>query len=140
MQRNGFTLLELLIVIAIIGILSILAVPNFIAARQRGRDAQRKNDMKQLQSALELYKNDQSSPDYPNAAGYSSLGTYLSPTYIAIMPTDPIASGTYYYAYTSATRTYSLSSCLENGGDPVGVTCPGGFTCSSAKCFTINSP
>ena len=55
---KGFTLVELLIVIAIIGVLSALLMANFIGVRQRARDAQRKSDLRQMQSALELYRSD----------------------------------------------------------------------------------
>ena len=64
MQR-GFTLIELLVVVAIIGALSSIMLPNFMAARERARDSQRKSDLKQLQKSLELYKLDQALPAYP---------------------------------------------------------------------------
>ena len=56
--QNSFTLIELVVVIAIIGVLTAFAVPNFMAARERARDIQRKNDLKQLQNAVEMYKLD----------------------------------------------------------------------------------
>src|SRR5690348_7093470 len=71
--QKGFTLVELLIVIAIIGILSTLLMTNFIGVRQRARDAQRKADVRQIQSALELYRADNGS--YPAAAGSNGLST-----------------------------------------------------------------
>jgi general secretion pathway protein G len=61
MMKKGFTLIELLVVIAIIGMLSALLVPNFMGARERARDAQRKSDLKQIQKALEMYRQDQTS-------------------------------------------------------------------------------
>lgn len=57
-SQYGFTLIELVVVIAIIGVLTAFAVPNFMAARERARDVQRKNDLKQLQNAIEMYKLD----------------------------------------------------------------------------------
>jgi general secretion pathway protein G len=62
MMKKGFTLIELLVVIAIIGMLSALLVPNFMGARERARDAQRKSDLKQIQKALEMYRQDQNPP------------------------------------------------------------------------------
>ena len=52
---RGFTLIELLVVIAIIGILSSVVLASLNSARQKGRDAKRISDVKQLQLALELY-------------------------------------------------------------------------------------
>ncbi|MDR0462883.1 MAG: type II secretion system GspH family protein [Pseudomonadales bacterium] len=53
-SNQGFTLIELMIVIAIIAILSVLGVTNFGAALRRARDAQRRSDVIELQMALEV--------------------------------------------------------------------------------------
>ncbi|MFH1430373.1 MAG: type II secretion system protein [Candidatus Uhrbacteria bacterium] len=65
-QRKGFTLIELLVVIAIIGLLATLAVIAVSSARVKARDARRVSDIKQIQSALDLYATDKS--------GYPHLG------------------------------------------------------------------
>ena len=57
-NKKGFTLIELLVVIAIIGLLSTLAVVALNNARAKSRDAKRVADVKQMQTALELYYND----------------------------------------------------------------------------------
>ncbi|KKR41619.1 MAG: Type II secretory pathway pseudopilin PulG-like protein, partial [Candidatus Woesebacteria bacterium GW2011_GWB1_40_12] len=54
----GFTLVELLVVIAILGILATIGLVTFSSSQMRGRDAQRKSDLKQISSALEIYYND----------------------------------------------------------------------------------
>src|SRR5688572_14157463 len=54
----GFTLVELLVVIAILGVLATIALAAFRSSQGRGRDAQRKSDLKQISSALELYYSD----------------------------------------------------------------------------------
>jgi general secretion pathway protein G len=59
MNKKGFTLVELLVVIAIIGLLSTLAVVSFGSAREKARDARRISDIRQIQTALELYFADQ---------------------------------------------------------------------------------
>ena len=60
----GFTLIELLVVIAIIGLLSTLAVVALNSARQKARDVKRIADIKQVQTALELYLS--SAEEYPH--------------------------------------------------------------------------
>ncbi len=135
-RSKGFTLIELLVVITIISVLSGLLLVNFVGIRQRGRDAQRKSDLEQIRSALELYRSDNGS--YPVAAGWvlSNGGTSwipgLATTYIQKVPVDPLNSGptwpwggtgNNYYAYWSgdwcvpAGRSYILVTRLENTAD-----------------------
>jgi general secretion pathway protein G len=158
---QGFTLIELLIVIAIIGVLATLLMVNFIGVRQRARDAQRKSDLRQVQSALEIYRSDNGS--YPassiTGAAYilapncgspiQSLGnSTCTTTYMQKIPVDPgglitgIFNGGNYYYSSAGTTTYVLGTCLENGGDSQGVsTSPGGSgTCSSGKYYVLNNP
>lgn len=111
--KKGFTLIELLIVIAIIGVLATLLMVNFVGVRQRARDAQRKSDLKQMQSALELYRADNGSypGTLPNCKTTFSLnGT----TYMQTLPCDPLGGG---YTFSSNGTTYSIIACLENLND-----------------------
>ncbi len=67
-QKNeGFTLIELLVVIAIIGLLSSVVLASLNSARVKARDAVRKQTLKQVQTALELYYDKYST--YPVTAG-----------------------------------------------------------------------
>jgi general secretion pathway protein G len=66
-DSRGFTLIELLVVISIIGVLSTLAVFGLNSARSKSRDSKRVTDVKQIQTALELYYADFNS--YPEEAG-----------------------------------------------------------------------
>jgi len=112
--NRGFTLIELLVVIAIIGILSSVVLASLNSARQKGRDARRVSDMKQLQLALELMY-DAQSQRYPIAATMAALGAAGSPTfvptYISTLPTDP-GSGLYgYRSLTAAGAACATDPC-----------------------------
>ena len=68
-NKKGFTLIELLVVVAIMGLLASLAIVALNTARARARDARRVADVKQIQTALELFYMDQYKyPDDPSTA------------------------------------------------------------------------
>ncbi len=62
-EEEGFTIIELLIVVAIIGIIAVLAIPNLIGAIQRSRQSRTMADMRMIGQGIEAYQNDQSA--YP---------------------------------------------------------------------------
>ncbi len=70
--KKGFTLIELLVVVAIIGLLATLAIISLGTARGKARDAKRVGDIKSVQSALELFNNENAA--YPGGAALV-LGT-----------------------------------------------------------------
>ena len=139
-NKKGFTLIELLVAISIIGVLSSFLLANFVGVRQRARDGVRKSDLRQIQSALELYRSDQST--YPNAPlpGCGSSLTSGSTTYMQKIPCDPSTSTSYTYSVGGGNTTYSIFACLENGNDAQLDTpktnCPG----SSAWKYTLQNP
>ena len=122
---RGFTLIELLVVIVIIGILASLLMVNFIGIRARARDAQRKSDLRQIQSALELYRSDSGS--YPATASFPVCGNPLrytvsgnTTTYMQKIPCDPTNTASLIYRYYSPAGNnliYTLIACLENIND-----------------------
>ncbi|MDD3711051.1 MAG: FISUMP domain-containing protein [Patescibacteria group bacterium] len=119
-RKKGFTLIELLVVIAIIGILATLAVVALQNARKNARDAKRMADVKQIQTALELYYNDIGS--YPLTGEIDESIATGSNTYMAIIPTAPTpADGDCSdeeneYTYTSSDGiTYTIEFCTGSG-------------------------
>ena len=117
--QKGFTLIELLVAISIIGVLSSFLLANFVGIRQRARDGVRKSDLRQIQSALELYRSDQGSyPSAPLPSCGSPLQDGSTPpiVYVRKIPCDPSSADVYVYSAPGNT-SYSIIACLENGND-----------------------
>jgi prepilin-type N-terminal cleavage/methylation domain-containing protein len=123
-NKKAFTLIELLVVIAIIGLLATLSVLALNNARAKSRDAKRVADIKQIQTALELYFNDkQAYPSSLTAGGsVSSTSTTGTSTYMQVVPSSPTPNVTgvtgcggtsYTYAVDTPGSTYTLMYCLE---------------------------
>lgn len=146
---KGFTLIELLVVVSLIGILATLVLANLNAARERGRDSQRKSDLKSIQNALQLYYNDYGKFPDNNASGqilgcgvsgtsvctYDNAWTADSTTYMQTLPADPISTQNYVYL-RSDLDSYSLTACLENQSDEDGKP-ESGVDCDSDWMFQI---
>lgn len=106
-QRKGFTLVELLVVISIIGLLSTLAVVALNQARVRARDVKRLSDIKQVQTALELYYADAGA--YPVEASAITLGD----------DTHDVLTEDGFENDTAATGTNVLMKVPKNAASPV---------------------
>lgn len=127
MKSKGFSLIELLVAISIISVLSALLTANFVGARQRARDGQRKSDLRQIQSALEFIRADTgkylTNAEYVTATGGScgptqafTVGTVV---YMQSVPCDPVGTSTGYLYddLGSGGTSYRLTAGLENGAD-----------------------
>jgi prepilin-type N-terminal cleavage/methylation domain-containing protein len=79
-KQQGFTLIELLVVIAIIGLLSTLAVLSFGGVREKARDAQRINDVRQLALVLEMEETDSPGMILTGCAGGAADAAYALTT------------------------------------------------------------
>jgi prepilin-type N-terminal cleavage/methylation domain-containing protein len=90
-KAAGFTLVEIMIVILIIGILLAIAIPNFVTARNSSRARACVANLKQIDSAKQQYVMDSRQT---SSYQFSASGTELTPTYMQALPTCP-AGGTY---------------------------------------------
>lgn len=113
---KGFTLIEVLLVLALIGILSALLYPNIMTFRQRSRDAQRKKDLFTLQTALEVYRSDvdEYPLSLPNCGDPLNSGSIIV---IQKIPCDPSDSSQSYIYNQISASSYTLTACLENVND-----------------------
>ena len=132
---QGFTFIEMLVVVTIIGILSMIGVVNFKVANQKARDGRRQGDLQQIRAALELYRTDQNA--YPTTVQFTSPLAAGGTTYMSEVPTDPTTD--YLYAYTSATgATYTLCSSLELSTAAAPAGCG---SCGTATCrYQVTNP
>jgi prepilin-type N-terminal cleavage/methylation domain-containing protein len=136
-NKKAFTLIELLVVIAIIGLLATLSVLALNNARAKSRDAKRVADIKQMQTALELYFNDKQL--YPTSSEMTtsifSTSTNGTSTYMQVIPTPPTppaAITEYTYTQQSAGASYTLQYCLEGN---VGSILTGCHTATNATLY-----
>jgi len=119
---------ELVLVMALLAILAVMLIGNFNASLKKGRDAKRKNDLSQVQKALELYYEDNKSyPTFTNIFSKklctNDICVVGSTIYMVKTPSDP-TSTKYKYVYFPAPTTaigvspyYYLYSYIENDQD-----------------------
>lgn len=82
-QDAGFTLIELMIVMAIIGVLAVIAVPSFIGAIKHAREAVLKEDLHIMRAAIDSYTMDKQK-------GPQSLDDLIQDGYLKSIPEDPM--------------------------------------------------
>lgn len=154
-MKKGFTLVELLVVVAIIGLIAGIAVVSVNSTRAKARDTKRLSDVKLIQNALAARFSDLGI--YPSTpVNGSKLGSKLpgansaqvltsavagwevavsagTTVYLSAVPRDPQSQGEYAYTYTATpgqeSRDYSIAFKLEAGS---GSFEKGSYTASSA--------
>lgn len=163
--QRAFTLVELLVVMAIISILATVIIGGFRSSQMRGRDSGRKSDLKQIATALELFFADYGK--YPPASGTQIAACSYNPsngtgtacawgtgtmsdgktTYMRTVPADLVSAQNYVYRVSSTQNMFQLFARLENTQDKncingnctnpgITVTCGGVYTCN----FGVTSP
>lgn len=123
-RQQGFTLIEMLVVVAVVGLLSSVVVVGLSGAREKARDARRVADVRQIQNELETL--------YTDTTGYPAAGTGTGQITI---PSDP--QGNIYLYEKVGNYSYKLGIALEgDGNDNFSSDCPSGITAAPAFCVT----
>ena len=136
-RKSGFTIVELLIVIVVIGILAAIVIVAFNGVQNRAKDSERSSELASIQKALELYYIDNGG--YPTCAG--APGTNLAPfalsantvayclqddlvpEYIPSLPTDPTDTGSYIYRYAAGYKKIGTTSYTGSAAAPHNCPC-----------------
>ena len=147
--QKGFTLIEMLVVISLIGILAALALVSFGASQKQARDTTRKSDLRQYQTALEMYGNLTNGLFPSRTAATSAYSTLCSDLNVRLEPDiscseDPkVPSDATYYTYkyisngtagTTSATTYVIWGKIENSSTTkYWVVCSNGKTGESTS-------
>ncbi len=130
-NKNGFTLMELIVVMAIIALISTFAMVAISNARKASRDAVRRADLRQIRNAIEFYYDDNNS--YPTVSSYGESGTggwdnsyqdsdsdgnyfldfLVDGGYMASVPVDPTNDSAHTYQYFAYNGTGEVNGCLQ---------------------------
>ena len=104
---SGFTLIELMIVVAIIGILAAIAIPKFASLIRKSSEGASKGNLGAIRSALSIYYGDMEGQYPANLASLTIAGKYLNPV--------PVAKAPNYHTDTSGVLE-GVTSATDAGG------------------------
>ena len=118
--QKGFTLIELMIVVAIIGILAAIAIPVFLNQRKKATEASMKSDLRTVANEMETYFTDyQVYPTVTGTAGNATVGTTVvkvSSGNTVTSSTTGAATGTFCLNASNAQVSQTISYDSDQGG------------------------
>lgn len=122
-QRNGFTLIEILVASVVLAVLASVAIISYSSVTKRSRDSKRRSDLEQMRTALEMYRADYNMYPPVNVSGWdtaANLAAYLVTDpydYMPSIPSDPATGMRYSFKATNGSGGnyygYCLSAYLE---------------------------
>lgn len=139
-KSPGFTFIELLVTIAILGVLTAITAVSFRGANRNARDTRRQADLQEVKGGIEEYR--LATGNYPaNDTSYPS-GNFLSsiqPDYVSRNFLDPLNNATYFYEYRyvgASGCNYALWARMENEGNAQACPSACGVTASPIYCLS----
>jgi prepilin-type N-terminal cleavage/methylation domain-containing protein len=134
-EESGFTLVELLVVMLILGILAAIAIPTFFNQRDKARDASAKEAVRTAQTAMETYGTDHNGDlTGADAAALKSIEPTLPTPGAASFVATPGAGGAYEISVWSSTGTkFTITRAANSAGGATTFSCdkPGEGGCPS---------
>ena len=125
MRERGFTFTEILIVVAILSILTMIAVPNLLAALNKARQGRTMGDLRSIAQAVEAYSVDNGYFPRVATGSVEALAPILEPAFIQTMPIRDGWGNPMQWVSDAAGRSYTVWS---KGRDFVGMLEAGGIT------------
>ena len=127
-QNRAFTLIELIVSIAIIAILTVVTLVSYGGVNKKARDSRRMADLQKIAIGLEMAKQ--------VGATYPATLDMLKPNFMQSIPDDPKSGFLYYYSRLT-NYTYTLDAYVEDLGSTTGIY----ESCGAATCnYRITNP